>query len=294
MSFFTSTTLHALTKSDIMKKAPAVFSDAPSAHTSDKYLFIPTHKLLEGLDSEGWSVVAASQQGTLATKSENRMTNKHAVFLARKDMIGSNFSKGDTVPLLKIENSHNGLSSFHMATGFFRKACANGLTIPESIFSAPKVKHTKDMKSAVIEASYKVLSDFPKLTDMQKTLSAINLSEEEKFLLADTAADIFFTKEERNLNAQKAKTYNDSRYLIDSQLIMPRRYDDKKSDLWTISNVIQENLIRGNVKTVTCDGRLKFKRKVTSIDRDNDIHEKLFALTKKFAELKGVNSLVVA
>lgn len=294
MSFFTSSILRPMSHSDLAKKAPAIFAEAPKTSTSDRYLFIPTIKLVDGLAANGWSVVSAVQQGNMGTKDEDRMTNKHALFLARTDILGRNFNQGDTLPLLKLENSHNGLSSFHMTTGFFRKACANGLTIPESIFASPKVKHTIDMKDQVIEASYKVLRDFPRLTEMQRTLSTVTLDTDERMLLADAAADIFFTKEERDRNAEKAAKYRNDRYLIDAQLITPRRYEDKKSDLWTVSNVIQENLIRGNVQTVSDNGSMRSKRKVTSIDRDNDIHEKLFALTQKFAQLKGVQSLVVA
>ena len=68
-------------------------------------------------------------------------------------------------------------------------------------------------------------------------------------------------------------------------------WQDKKDDLWTVSNVIQENIIRGNCQVSNAQGDVRSKRKVTSIDRDSEIHDKLFALTKKFAELKGHNTL---
>jgi hypothetical protein len=260
---FFSHGIQVLNESQIMRNAPAVFATAPKSTTSDRYLFVDTAQLLRGLSSEGWSCVSAVQTMNKATNAELRNTNKHALFFARSEMIGRNLHNvGDTTPLIKIENSHNGLSTFNLSTGFFRKACSNGLTVPETIYSAPKIRHTKDMYSSVIDATYKVLNDFPKLMQMEEALRSIQLSHEEKLLLGDTAADIFFERSERE--------------------------DDRKSDLWTVSNVIQENLIRGNVRVVNNDFRLQYKRKVTSIDRDNDIHEKLFAMTQKFAALKGV------
>lgn len=292
--FFKSSHIAPMTDDQIRKSAPAVFCERPHSKTSfgkdssNAYLFIPTLDLVQGMRTNGWEVVSASQTMNSATDTENRMTNKHALFFARQDALGRAFNQGDVMPLMKLENSHNGLSSFALSTGFFRKACANGLTVPESIYAAPKVKHTQNLRNDVIEATYKVLNDFPMLMEMQKTLGCLNLSNEEVMLLGDAAADIFFERAEREKLSERAKQWRNDKYLLESQLVKPRRSEDYKKDLWTVSNVIQENLIRGNVQIVAANGRLNSKRKVTSIDRDNDIHAKLFMLTQKFAELKGV------
>lgn len=288
MSYFNSRQLSPLSNETLMRKAPAMFATAPKETTSDNYLFIPTARLVDGLRGQGWEVVAAKQSMNRATSFANRDSNKHALFLARHEMLQRGANYGDSLPLLKLTNSHNGMSSFSLSSGFFRVVCSNGLTLPDSIYAAPKVRHTQDMASEVIDATYKVLNDFPTLIEMRNALSGIQLTNDEKLLLADAAADIFFDKEARNLNNMIAKTTKNDRYLIESQLISAQRYDDRKSDLWTISNVIQENMIRGNVRLATETGSLKSQRKVTSIDRDNDIHEKLFMMTQKFAALKGV------
>lgn len=289
----------------IMKQAPAVFAEKPHSQTSygketsNSYLFLPTINLVEGLRSNGWEVVAANQSGNSASNQEAKMTNKHALFFARQDSLGKAFEYKDVMPLIKVENSHNGLSSFSLSTGFFRKVCANGLTVPESIYAAPKVKHTLNLRDDVIQATYKVMNDFPMLMEMQQALTGVTLSHEEKMLIGDVAADIFFSKEDRTLLNQLATIQKNDRYLIESQLTTARRYDDKKMDLWTVSNVIQENLIRGNVKIAShakdrfgnelkSEFNLKSQRKVTSIDRDNDIHEKLFKITQHFAKERGI------
>lgn len=281
--------IQALTTEQILRSAPAVFATAPKSTTSDRYLFVETHELLKGMMQEGWSCVSAVQTMNKKSTVEMRNTNKHALFFARSEMLGRNLDNvGDTTPLIKVENSHNGLSSFSLSTGFFRKACSNGLTVPETIYSAPTVKHTKNMYHEVIDATYKVLNDFPKLMSMQEALKGIELSHEEKLIMSDTAAELFFSREEREQLNALSKRYGNDRYLLESQLISARRYDDRKNDLWTVSNVIQENLIRGNIRVVNSDQRLQYKRKVTSIDRDNEIHEKLFLMTQKIAALKGV------
>lgn len=287
MSFFNSRSLSALSDNELAKRAPAMFAQGAKSTTSDNYLFIPTSRLVDGLRGQGWQVVAAKQSMTRKSSIENKETNKHALFLARSENLqrGANF--GESLPLLKLTNSHNGASSFSLSSGFFRVVCANGLTVPDSIYAAPKVRHVQDMAGEVINATYKVLNDFPMLIEMQKALSGIQLTEEERLLIADAAADIFFDKQHReraNLVARRAG----AQHLIESQLVRAVRYDDRKTDLWTISNVIQENLIRGNVRVIDETGNVRSQRKVTSIDRDNDIHTKLFMLTQKFAALKGV------
>ena len=303
MSYFNSRTLSAMSNDQLMRKAPAVFATAPKETTSDNYLFIPTAKLVDGLRGQGWQVVAAKQSMNRATSIDNRNSNKHALFLARNEMLqrGANF--GDSLPLLKLTNSHNGMSSFSLSSGFFRVVCSNGLTVPDSIYSAPKVRHTQDMASEVIEATYKVLNDFPMLIEMRNALSSIQLTNDEKFLLADAAADIFFDKKDRDLMNMIAKTKRDDRFLIESQLVGAQRYDDRKNDLWTVANVIQENMIKGTVRLAQpvtnrynggTEYNLRAQRKVTSIDRDNDIHDKLFKMTQKFAALKGVKIGAVA
>lgn len=292
--YFNSTQLRAFSNDTLFRKAPAVFAEAPKSTTSDNYLFIPTIKLVDGLRGQGWEVVAAKQSGNRKSSIENKATNKHSLFLTRQENLqrGANF--GDALPMLKLTNSHNGMSTFSLSSGFFRVVCANGLTVPDSIYSAPKVRHTRDMANDVVEATYKVLRDFPLLLEMKEKLGSIELTEEEKFLLADSAADIFFQNEDRSrMNQIARKNYND-KFLIESQLVRPFRYADRKNDLWTVSNVIQENLIKGGVRLANDDGSLRSQRVVTSIDRDNDIHEKLFLMTQKFAELKGVKIGAVA
>lgn len=299
--FFKSTVINPMSLDQIQKRAPAVFADRPHSKTSygkdssNAYLFLPTINIVEGLAKNGWSVVAAEQTMNAKSDIEARMTNKHALFFARTDSMGRNFNAGDVMPLVKLENSHNGLSSFGLSTGFFRKACANGLTVPESIYAAPKVKHTINLSNDVVEATYKVLNDFPMLMDMQKQLSSLMLTNEEKLLIGDAAADIFFNKEDRQALDEVAHRSGRVQYSLDAQLLTPQRWSDKGNDLWTVTNVIQENLIRGNVRVVKEGSRnLQSKRKVTSIERDNDIHEKLFKITQHFARERGLKIGAVA
>lgn len=296
--YFNSRSLSPLSNDQLRAKAPAVFAENPHQKTSDNYLFLPTINLIEGLRKVGWEAVAAKQSGNRKSSPEAKETNKHALFFARSEMLQRGANYGDSLPLVKLENAHNGSSAFGLSTGFFRILCSNGLTVPDSIYSAPRVRHTLNMIEEAQNATLTVLRDFPRLLEMRDKLASITLSHEEKMLLGDAAADIFFTPEERQRvnkawHDSKRGTYVRGAYKlapIETQLVQPQHYDRNKNDLWTVSNVIQENLIKGGrINLVTETGDVRANRVVTAIDRDNDIHDKLFRLTQKFAELKGVS-----
>lgn len=281
--FFKSTYLRQTELETLTNKVPSIFAEQPHERTSDRYLFISTEKMLRGLTNNGWSIVSAVQSGNRA--SQNMTTNKHAVMLCRTDMLGQSFNVNDIMPLLKIENSHNGLSSFSISTAIFRKVCANGLTVPDTILAAPKIKHTKEMVNEVIEASYTVIKEFPQLVEQINAMKSVNLNKDEQRLLVESASRLIF-------NDDQIKRTNDllsSRgYSVEDQLLKARRSGDLGQDLWSITNVIQENAIRGNVKLVGETGKVAFAKQVKSIDRDTKINTELMTLAQKMAELKGI------
>jgi len=49
---------------DLKNRLPAIFSEAASGELSNKYLYIPTYKIIQGLESQGFRVVSAKQQGS--------------------------------------------------------------------------------------------------------------------------------------------------------------------------------------------------------------------------------------
>lgn len=86
----------------------------------------------------------------------------------------------------------------------------------------------------VIEGAYEVLGIFDKITEGVDVMKSITL-----------------TKEEQRLFGQAALTYryedeNKSPVSIE-QIIHPRRYEDKKYDIWTTYQRVRENLIKGGL-----------------------------------------------
>ena len=77
------------------------------------------------------------------------------------------------------------------------------------------------------------------------------------------------------------------------QLLTPRRADDRANDLWTVMNVIQENVMRGGLSArmpATTDqhghwrrDRLVTTRAVDNIDQDVRLNKALWVLGERMA-----------
>lgn len=262
-----------LTVEQLQKRVPSVFVDSNKESLSDKYLQIPTYKILEGLMKNGFKVVGAKEQNT---RTGNREHAKHVLFLTHDSI--SDLAVNEGLPMVRIQNSHNGLSSFQLTTGFFRLVCSNGLILPESELSSAKIKHVKGMENEVIDASYRILTSMPEQIKMIDEMKSIELNRDEKRILAESSANLIFDENIIELNAKRGID-------LASKLLNPRRFEDKKNDLWSTFNVIQENAIKGGFKVLRESG-YRATKAVTSIDSDKKINIELMTLAQKMMELR--------
>ena len=268
--------------SDQLRRAyPAIFAESEKDTLSDKYLYIPTYKLIECLTREGFSIIGAKQSGS--RMGNNRDHAKHVVYLTHNSFSGNNLKVGEEMPMLALTNSHNGLSSFGIDTAFFRLACSNGLLMPTNSLNSARIVHKIGMQDDVINAAYRVVSEFPKQIAQIDNMKGINLSQDERHLLAETATRLVFDESQINLNKSLGRD-------IAPKLLTVRRHADQKHDLWTAFNVIQENVIKGGISVVTENERGAWSwtrtRGVNAIDRDAKLNKELMSLAQRFAELK--------
>lgn len=282
-----------ITLEDLQRKAPAAFAESEKESLSDKYLYIPTYKLVEGLQRQGFKIVGAKQSGS--RKAENKEFAKHVVYMTHENMtmdFGKHLVAGthnrievsDEVPMIALTNSHNGGSSFQIDSAFYRLVCSNGLLMPSSSHTSARIVHKVGMESDVIQAAYSVVHEFPQLVAQVNTMKRIELNTDERMFLAEAARNMVF--EEQQIEANN-KVGIDLR----SRLLKPRRMSDNGQDLWQTFNVIQENVIKGGLRIVTENEqgqrKLARTRAVGAIDRDAKLNKELMALALKMAELKG-------
>ncbi|MNY57537.1 hypothetical protein D3C86_1937590 [compost metagenome] len=72
-----------------------------------------------------------------------------------------------------------------------------------------------------------------------------------------------------------------------SQLLVPRRIEDDRPDLWSAYNRVQENLTHGGLLGRTATGRRHSTRAIQGIDQNLKVNRALWMLAEGMKQLKG-------
>lgn len=75
--------------------------------------------------------------------------------------------------------------------------------------------------------------------------------------------------------------------ITESQILMPRRHDDRRPDLWSVFNRTQENLTKGGLHGRSANGRRQQTRPVQGIDSDIRLNRALWLLADGLRQLKA-------
>ena len=252
--------------------APSILAQDHHASRSKQYSYIPTVTILQGLLNEGFNIHGVTEANTRNLSKKG--FQKHLIRMRQPE-----FANSEESPEIVLINSHDGSCSYQLLTGVIRFACANGLIVGDTL-EAIKVKHKGDITNNVIDATYEVVKDFSQVSDLIQEMKAIELKPEEQTQLARAAMPLRF---------EKTEDWKDCP-ITENQVLMPRRQDDNKNDLWTVFNKIQENLIRGGQRGLTTDknNRRRFTRtrEVKGIDQNVKLNKALWTLTQGMMELK--------
>ena len=169
-------------------------------------------------------------------------------------------------------NSHDRTTAFRISAGIYRFVCANGLVIADSVFESYKIKHIGERDNDVSTAIERIINIKPLLEQKIHSFEAIKLQTAEKQAFAKASIPLRFEDHlEVDLN----------------ELLIPHREEDEKDDLYTTLNVIQENLLRGNISGVNKEtGRRFTSREITSIAKDVDVNQGLWNIAERISNIK--------
>lgn len=253
-----------LSTTKLMSQAPALFTEEPHYDVSDKYHFIPTIEVINEIKSHNWYPVSVQEAPVKDVSKEGYQ--RHLVrFRHFDDLLNP---QANAVELL-LFNSHDRSTAFSISAGIFRFVCANGLVISDSVFDSYKIKHIGDRDNDVISA---ITAIKPKLQAKIDTLEAIPLTRPEQESFARSAIPLRFS---------------DDLKVDIHDLLVPHRDEDTNDDLYTTLNVIQENLLRGNISGVNrTTGRRFTSREITSIGRDVDVNQGLWDIAERILAIK--------
>lgn len=251
-----------LTREELMQHVPSVFGEDKHASRSEKYTFIPTITLLENLQREGFQPFFACQ--SRVRDPDRREHTKHMLRLRRASQIN-----GQQVPEIIILNSHGGESSFQLLPGIFRSVCTNSLVCGQS-FGEIRVPHRGNVVEKVIEGAYEVLGIFDRVEENRDTMQSLLLPPPAQQAFATAALTYRFGKEHQPVTA--------------SQILTPRRYEDRQDDLWSVFNRCQENLLKGGLPGRTAKGKRSHTRAVRGIDGDVKLNRALWVMSEELQQ----------
>jgi len=178
------------------------------------------------------------------------------------------------VPQLLLTNSHDGSSSVVLQLGFFRFICSNGLVVGTEVVAPIRIKHTGiDFEERLIAGIDSIVAQAAKVAESIDKLKAKVLSPSE--VKAFQRAAVEWRLEDRLSGNGKVEDFT-----------MPvHRSEDKALDLFTVMNVVQENLIRGGASALIKkdDGSNKYQaiRKATSMNSQMTINTKLWEMAER-------------
>jgi len=246
----------------LRRAAPSIFATQPYNKMSDKYRFIPTIDILSALEEEGFTPFSAKEN---AVRIEDKKGfARHVIRLRNNDTMKQ---VGDLVPEVVLMNSHDGSSSFQLSAGIYRLVCANGMIVGNDAVSA-RIRHSGDVGD-VIEGVFDVVKEMPNILKQIESWQAIDLDVKQRNALAAAAVPLRW-KDEQSVRAH--------------DLLFTHRGVDAKTDLWTTFNVIQENIIKGGVRSTGVTGRRSRSRSVASVAEDQRLNKALWILADQMAK----------
>jgi len=272
----------SLSLEEMRRRLPAIFAKAPHASRSDRYVFVSTEHLLNNLIETGFMPVEARVSKARAEGKQD--FTKHMIrFRHQGDLEATTSVRrvGDTSFEVIMRNSHDGSSTYQFMAGLLRLICLNGAVVSEGTAADVRIKHIGDRDQqldAVADGINQVLEMGPKVIGVVKKWQGIELSNDERMVLAEAAREVRFADAMGQVNTP----------VTAQQLLIPRRPADAGNSLWNTFNVIQENVIRGGLSGVSIENgrrRRSTTRRVNGIDADIKLNRDLWRLTERMAEL---------
>lgn len=262
--------LTELTNDEIRAKAPSVFADGAWNTMSARYKFIPTIEVVDWLRGEGFIPVRALQ-GRTRIEGKGDFTKHMIRFRRQSDLALTVDNVGQEFPEITLVNSHDGTSSYQLYPSIFRAVCLNGLIVHSKDLEGISVRHKggDGFHSEIIDASYRILEQ-----------STDSLGKIDEF------KQIELTPPQRNAFALAALELQSNESLQPRHILSERRTADAAPTLWNTMNVVQENMIKGGVRTVNQETRRRSTTKgINSVTGDVTTNRALWRLTEEMSRL---------
>lgn len=262
----------------IKELAPSAFREEKQGAAngaSNRYQFMTTSEIIEGLAQMGWEVYSAQQPKT----KKDPETSKHLIRF-RHPHFGSVGVNGN-IPEILLINSHDRTTSLKFHVGIFRLVCSNGLVVADKTFSKLQIRHMYADFNDVKKAINTIVKHLPKVFKTIHKFEKKKLDEKQQLEFAMNA-----------VTARYPEYINPKTNKIDKQLIKKNfsledllkanRPEDKDNSVWCIYNRLQEKLIKGGFTHKGKTGKEKSARELTHIRTNTITNLKLWELAESY------------
>ena len=246
---------------------PSIFAEEKHHSRSDRYTYVPTSEIVEGLDKEGFRPFFACQARVRAENEDRAEFAKHMIRFRHASTINS-----DVANEIILVNSHDGSTSYQMMAGAFRFVCQNGLICGDLVEDI-RVRHSGNIVDNVIEGAYSILDQFGNVESSKEGMKSLVLRPEEKRIFANAALTL--------------KYEGEAPIAPDALLNANRREDRDDRSLWGTFNTVQENLVRGGQLGRSSNNRRSRTRAVNGIRQNVQLNRALWTLAEEMKKLKA-------
>jgi len=248
---------------------PVLHTTIPHEDASEKYSLISSIDIINELrERYNWHVSSVQVSPVKDESRENKQV--HCVKLRHFD---DYIAPQESAVEILFFNSFDRSKAFTISIGIYRFSCANGLVVGET-FDSYKLRHIGDLENNLDEIIQKITEFKPKLEQRIRNFSSLILSQLEMQTFAKLSVPLKFAP---HLDIDSA------------QLLKPHRDEDREdTSLYTVLNVIQENLIRSpRITGINRNTGRRFRsRKITSLTKDYEINAGLFDLAERIYQIK--------
>lgn len=308
----------SMSDDEIRRVAPAVFATSKAEETSDKYQFVSTEKFHNIIKSHGYAPVDVQSK-----RGKDALHADHQIIYQRVDDQSRLVNVGDELFQMRMRNSHNGKTAKQLIAGIFRKICANGMTVCIGEDGRIKIVHMgSDIEERINIGLERITMFAPLALEVAREMKLIQVDLDVARVLAEEAIVERWAKPGRDLLLPdgtyieyEARQLDDALDVTESmddeddedeapslgpvlvpvtidQMIKSRRQADKwtegndpRNNLYTVHNIIQENVLEGGMYGASFDAKGNRKRKdvkvrrVSGIEQNDRINTQLWKLS---------------
>lgn len=242
-----------------------------SERMSKRYGFIPTNEIVDAFSRDGW-VLTKGTEAKVRTDAR-RGLQRHLLRFAHQSQLTLGIKERIETILV---NSHDGTSSLQIGAGVFRMACANGIVVADSTVASIRLGHHKLEMDTVINSAHTILGQAQKVSEVIECWKGTQISKDDAFHLAEQGI--------------KLRWPDTTSQPVSAPVVALgiHRLEDIGSDLWTVFNRVQENVLRGGIQDstrMTAFGkRFRATRSVKSLTEDVRINKGLWEIASQFAK----------